>query len=379
LRTALVNAAMICLAGSPALAQTPFVPPGLTPPDYVVTIVDKFPDGQKWSSTLMHHGDWTRVNPTQDPDRYTRYLSTNRITTISISANSILFSRESRRENDIDHEPRSTGERQTFLGESCTVWDVKRTRPSSSGWSMSQLSCVTDDGIQLWQKRIYGDDVKLWTEVTRLERRTVAADDVYPPHRLALDWWDQNEPAPATSDTPDYEVVMQLFEKSARTATSIRTRRRLGQWQFVDQILGARRSIEIAPRYTEVTQPPSHVLLLYASDDVGAPFRLNIMKTDPAPADPATSMPVRSDQPVDLNRPEVVLGETCRWFNMTLGIADAGRSACLTRDRVVLGEESYSRMDRTKWIAVRLARRAISRNEIRPPAELLDPQNWLIQ
>jgi hypothetical protein len=81
-------------------------------------------------------------------------------------------------------------------------------------------------------------------------------------------------------------------------------------------------------------------------------------------------------QPTDLNRSDTVLNEHCRWFDMTPGMMDAGRSACLTRDGIALKETHWSRGSGQSWTAVRFARRPVTLNEVTPPAALLDPKLW---
>ena len=84
--------------------------------------------------------------------------------------------------------------------------------------------------------------------------------------------------------------------------------------------------------------------LSLSTDDTGAPQRLIIWKPIPPPPD---APPPVSMEPKDLNRTETVLGESCRWFDMTPGMMDAGRSACRTGDGITLKEERSSRSTRS--------------------------------
>lgn len=82
----------------------------------------------------------------------------------------------------------------------------------------------------------------------------------------------------------------------------------------------------------------------------------------------------------NLDRTETVLGETCRWFDMMPNKADAGRLACLTKDGIALKDEISGRgMGVRRWTAIHLARRPVSLEEIKPAAELLEPQRWGIE
>src|SRR5262249_32270678 len=136
-------------------------------------------------------------------------------------------------------------------------------------------------------------------------------------------------------------------------------------WESVEQTVnGVRHSLHIA-------HDSGRMRILYQSDDSGAPKRLVI--TNPFPL-PPTSM-----QRKDLARTETVLGESCRWFDTTPGMQEARRSACLTNDGIVLKEEGSSRASRWTWTAIRLTRRAISLDEMKPSPELLEPRLWGIE
>ena len=66
---------IFCLAAGSA-AAAPFVPPGVTPPDYIVTMEQTFLD-RKGSSTkvVIRHGEWTRIDSTAGTPPETAYVS----------------------------------------------------------------------------------------------------------------------------------------------------------------------------------------------------------------------------------------------------------------------------------------------------------------
>lgn len=163
---------------------------------------------------------------------------------------------------------------------------------------------------------------------------------------------------------------MELLNNSPDAGHSIRTTRRHDLWQSVEETVNAvRHSLHIA-------HDSGRMQLSYESDDFGAPKRLAITKS--LPLSVGVELPT-SMQPKDLARTETVLGESCRWFDMTPGRQDAGRSACLTNDGIVLKEESSSWGSRWTWTAIRLTRRAISLDEIKPSPALLEPRLWGIE
>jgi len=89
---------------------------------------------------------------------------------------------------------------------------------------------------------------------------------------------------------------------SFQAVKSIRTTRRLGPWQFLDQTVGARRSIAIG-------HDSHRMQFRYESNSSGAPRVLTISKPDIAPASSTRKLVA---QKTDLNHSETILGEPCR-------------------------------------------------------------------
>jgi hypothetical protein len=77
---------------------------------------------------------------------------------------------------------------------------------------------------------------------------------------------------------------------------------------------------------------------------------------------------------------ETVLGETCHWF-VTEATSHLSHEICLTSDGVLLKERvrGSSSGNLGLFTAVHLARRPLSIDEVKPPAELLDPRAWGIE
>jgi hypothetical protein len=80
-----------------------------------------------------------------------------------------------------------------------------------------------------------------------------------------------------------------------------------------------------------------------------------------------------------MDRSETILGEICHWFDVAPGMEHGGASVCLTSDGIVLKDQRYARGGRRTWTAIRVTRRPINLDEIKPPAELLEPQTWGIK
>jgi hypothetical protein len=85
----------------------------------------------------------------------------------------------------------------------------------------------------------------------------------------------------------------------------------------------------------------------------------------------------------ETNRSETILGETCRWFYLVT-FGDVSRSRCVTNDGVMLKDHWRWRAVEgpavvQEWAAVRMTRRPVNLDEIKPSAELLDPHVWGIE
>lgn len=371
MRTLFLLPIVVCLVSGSAAAEAPFAP-HTAQPDYVVTM-NWNSWGKTGQRTVTHHGNWTHVGGAG-------YFSANGDASIRVFAavGFASFERGRAERRYYDYEPRNTGERQTHLGESCTVWDVRRTKQERAGFGHTHLSCVTDDGIELWWKDVNGkNEATSSAEATSVVRRPVKPEEVQPSRKLlAVDWWDQAAPALAAKNIPDHETVMELSDGSAKTEKSIRTARRLGPWQFLEE------KVDHFRRSLTITHDSRRSSLRYVHSDGHPHEKLDFTRYAPEPTDASTPTSVQaiSMQPKDLDRSEVVLGETCRWFDMTPGMMDASHASCLTRDGILLKDKISGRgMGVRNWTAISLTRRPIGLEEIKPPPELLDPQRWGIE
>ena len=374
LRTIVLVAAIFVPAVASAMANLPFAP--ISPqPDYVVTMVERL-SAKDVKRSVTHHGDWTRVDRIGDGYHFVNYYFVNGAVAVDDrrSSSSTSFTRGGIDLSYRDYRPRKTGERQTYLGEACTVWEVSRPgKDVPSGAGTFHLSCVTDDGIELWQRSIYGGNVFSFAVATRVERRPVTVDEVKPPRSLLmLDWWDQDAPTSGASAILGAETMMELSGQPPDAEKSLRTTRRRGQWQSMEEtVSGVRRRLEI-------THDSGRMGFEHVWDESGAPRRLAITRPSSAPEEAAATTSAMWNE---TNRSETIVGETCRWFGLfTFG--DVSRSRCLTNDGVMLKDHWRWRAWEGRpevvqeWTAVRITRRPVSLDEIKPPAELLDPRVW---
>jgi hypothetical protein len=364
---------VFCLAAS-AAAAAPFVPPGVTPPDYVVTMEQTSLYRKGSSRVVTRHGEWTRIDTTSGTPPSTSYYRHGSNAYVTDNGWISHFRRNVKHE--FDYQARNTGERQTHLGESCTVWETARSKADSPARDrLTDLSCFTDDGIELWHRRFGAQGISWSAEAIRIERRPVAAEEVQLPRALlALDWWDRSVSASTTA--ADHETVMELSDGRPRpdgsepASPTVRTTRRAGPWLFKEVIAGTQRRIEIS-------HDSIRMRLTYERGRRDVEEELTIARPDSEPAKPEPASPINAFQPVSSDRYDTVLGERCRWFDMTPGMQDAGTNACFTDDGIMLKEEHFSRGSRrSTWTAARFVRRPVAIDEVKPPAELLQPRTW---
>jgi hypothetical protein len=427
LRTIFLLAAIFIPAVASAMARLPFMPISRQP-DYVVTMVESLYGKEVAKRNVVHHGDWTRVDRIEGTYRFVGYYSVNGVVAVHDQrrVSSTFLSRGGIDLSHRGYRPRNTGERQAHLDETCTVWEVSRPSegaPSDSG--DFHLSCVTDDGIELWQRSLYGSKVISSAEATRVERRPLTADEVKPPRTLlTLDWWDRGAPTSGASAMPGHETTMELPGQSADAGKSVRTTRQRDQWQSMEETVrwdrdaptlgpsaipghetimelsgqsadagksirttrqrGQWRSMEETVsgirRRLELVHDSGGMGFEYAWDEAGAPKRLAITRPASTPEGTAAATSAMWNE---TNRSETILGETCRWFYlMTNG--HSGRSRCQTDDGVVLRDHHEWRALEgqevvREWTAVRMTRRQVNLDEIKPSAELFDPHVWGIE
>ena len=358
---------ILCAAIGSAMADAPFAPIADVP-DYVATMVGHEAYSTKQTvRTVMRHGDWTRVDTAKGTFKTTSYFALYGALEIDAFGDSSegthLSLTLNRKHIGWGTEPRNTAERQSVLGESCTIWNVQRTtHPVRADSRLEQMSCVTDDGIELWSRVVGNDRLGSSAETIRIERRPVSPDDVQPPRDiLTLGWWNKEVLAPAAA-TPDFEVVMELAG-NPDGGKLIRTIRQRYPWRYEEERAGD------TLRRLNISHATTRQALQFIAFTGSAEKRLMISDL---PAGPQ----ITKHEPKDSQRVETVLGESCQEFDMTQGTADAGEAECRTRDGIPLKQTQWSRSFHRVWTAVRMVRRPVALDEVKPPNEILSLDWW---
>ncbi len=351
-----------------AVPEAPFQP--LTNiPDYVATFFVRLYHGPTLEEVRVHHGGWTRVDEGFDRDswRTRSYFGPGELFI------SFAYEPSARIEGfDWLHvmrgpamahlirwgvSPFKIGESQTFLGESCDVWNLNLSkgllRPDAR-----RLSCVTSDGIELWSRV---DDTLPGTShaATGFVRRQVEPDEVRPPSdKLNLkSWLTSPNDVTTPSDAPgDITVVMQ---DALRHLT--RTMRRHYPWIYTEYV------DEKGARSLTFENKVERLSIHFRSGADGEPMQLDVEK--------ALKDIVRP-KPPDNGRTETVLGESC--------VVSERRSfeeysnQCRTADDVLLKDAGGSLFGRYDLVAVKLDRGQVNLDAVLPPASIFAPGIWRI-
>jgi hypothetical protein len=241
------SSAMLLCSLAPATAEPPFFPfPDVVDHVVTMTVNPGWGAGSDNGKIITHRGGRTRVDLTENGRSWASYFDrtdSKSVTVLRQSSGeylSVVIRRGFEHHKGFDYRSFDTGERQVVLGESCSVWNVMR---STDFIELTKLSCVTDDGIELWFKVIGRLGIVRSGDATRIERRTVQPNEVSPPADLSLpkSWVERTEPV-ATVAPADFEVVME----TADTPKTTRTTRRHYPWTYTeDPQRGGRRTVSI--------------------------------------------------------------------------------------------------------------------------------------
>lgn len=267
---------------------------------------------------------------------------------------------------ELPQEP--TSETGSFLGERCTIWRAP-TADTPGVQSLSE-SCLTDDGVQLWeQRRVVGHPrnppyTTGRVEVASISRGRIAPNLARPPREI-FEWsfWRERAARVAASvsghDTPPDHTIWYESEREAEQGNVIRAQYRDNvrmhlshQWyrfgatrEFAYEAPGLRMNARMRSGLN-----PGRELSISISSQ---PLR---WRPDPA---------VTQRDPM----PEVILHRRCFWTSLRNPPEDGFSRACWTDDGYVLAQSRAGRGGASGESAVRL-------NETRPTASLTPPREF---
>lgn len=253
-----------------------------------------------------------------------------------------------------------TDETRTVAGERCRIW---RTQPFDANWAQdpNRLSCVTDDGVLLYEAVLDGAG-KISEERTALtvERRNVSSSEVLPP-KEALDWaaWQRRVndlPRGATGRPENYEVRLKQEESRYREARSVIYRASDGWFSTESWPRGERQDyfLRHASGALGVNSNSSSVILFYDAPNLLPPVAKKIDR-----------------------KPSTVLGEECHWFNAAPDENDHFRYECRAKDGLpLIVEEGRGDGGNPKLVAVTVSRGSMPLRRVMLPPGTLSWVRW---
>jgi hypothetical protein len=212
-----------------------------------------------------------------------------------------------------------TGRSDSVLSEACRViaWRRVNAHPYESPW----MSCVTDDGIELWAGFESNGSIQENRRALSVERRRVPVRQIAPPPEL-LRWstWRAQATAPTASVDGDYNMEMASSDGHAFT----RIVRRHGAWTYTDT-----RQADGWRRFSLVN---GALRVAYYEERPDGPAQITIYANAPGATEDTIGGPPR---PLDDMAPELIVGERCEWFE-TFRTSHSSERACVTSDRLTL-------------------------------------------
>lgn len=279
---------------------------------------------------------------------------------LSNGAPQALTARRSSAENDYyAYERIDTGARDMLLGETCRVWSWRRL--SAHEHEALNLSCVTDDGVELWSRSENPRFRERGMRLLRVERKPIAEAEVAPaPEWLQWRTWFARAGEDAATTRGDYEVQLTSGVREPEITRILRKHR---GWSYDD----------VRPNDDQRTVSISNgrLVLRYGGHYLQGGRELSILlrppETPPAPRQPE----VRLANPP----PERILGERCVWYDTAPGANHFSHTECRTNDGLVLHAVSNQHVGLSWDVrAVRVRRTPLSPADVAPP---LDVFAWL--
>lgn len=238
-----------------------------------------------------------------------------------------------------------TEDTDTVLGERCRVWRSKYPE------SYSELNCITEDGILLWQKTLYtsGDEMQS-ARIVSLIRRHVKASEVKVP-AAALELSSYSQWPQGSNILPNDEVMLRGDASRWSTGGLLILNMRLGALRILDTRTAEGRAV----RYLS----SDYSLSVEEAKD----GTLNRLDLSPRPA----SMDAASEGQL-IDGGATILGEPCQLYDMAVGVADYGEAQCRTSDGLMLQKAMSNRGWHSRATAIKITRGKLHRRDITPPA-----------
>ena len=341
-------------------------------PDYVATREHSGPPTVY--ENLRHHGGWLRVDGQRSssfegPGRqvgFTRALDGHRYDSLDIRQEIVpSWTRP---------ESVKTGKLETYLGETCTIFDLVSPADPIGRRGMFLRDCITHDGIQIahgWAAEDGGIMQPPQWRLTSLTRTAVPEEETSPPAEL-FDWRNFTAfaaPTPSSEAAAEPDFVAKMDGRYASGA-GVRYRKRHFPWLRTDTKFANGAWI------IEIVNERNHAALRFDATAGGAFESLSIRGPQILTRDPGSAAGSDAEQKGVIVKLGTLLGQECK---ITTDMrSERIRTEWRTADGIVLKEEeaggrAYNPED---WTVVELQRRPVELSEVMPPADIFERARW---
>ncbi len=252
--------------------------------------------------------------------------------------------------------PRPLGQRSTVAGQDCTWRETTRKLFEIS--PAREQTCITDDGIAIETKLVGADDFPIYhNRLTSLERRPVSQAEIRPPAEiLTPDFWLRPlRKYDANPSLADFEITLespgQVVIKLLRHYPWLYREQRYDRDIITVMIWNELEDQGIFYKQVDDTR---YLKASRTSEKSPSPMKFDF-----------------TSEKVALGKSDTVLGETCEWFDLLPDVSDASKKRCLTRDGLVLKEESGN-----IYTATSIYRRPVALSEMRLPPDAFSAGEW---
>jgi hypothetical protein len=266
-----------------------------------------------------------------------------------------------------------TGKLETYLGETCTIWDL--VHPADPvGRRVSFRDCITHDGIQMahgWAAEDGGIREPPEWRLTSLTRTAVSEEETSPPAEL-FDWRNFTGFAAATPSLeaetePDFVATMDGHYASD---AGVRYRKRHFPW------LRTGTKFANGAWIIEIVNERNHAGLSFRALAQGAFYSLSINEPQIWTQDSWSAAGSDAEQKDVIVKLGTLLGQECK---ITTDMrSERIRTEWRTADGIVLKEEEVGGRapNPEDWTVVELQRRAVELSEVMPPADIFERARW---
>jgi hypothetical protein len=339
-------------------------------PDYVATREYGGPPTRQ--ENLRHHDGWFRVDNHGERSSYfkgpgphvwfTRALDGDRYDSLKI--------RQAVGTDSTQLERVKTEKLQTYLGETCTIWDHVGPADANGLRSVSFRDCMTHDGIQMAHgAAAEGGGIReppLW-RLTSLTRTPVPEEETLPPG--LFDWrnftgFAAPTASPKAETEPDF--VAKMDGGDSHNGAGVRYRKRHFPWLSLETKFASGLWI------IEIVNEQTRAHLSFRTTAQGAFDSLSIGEYQKWP-EHLQSDTGSDDFIVELG---TLLGEECKITTDTR--SERIRTEWRTADGIILKEEEMGGRSPNpeEWTVVELQRRPVELSEVMPPAEIFERARW---